>query len=122
MAESQAADAGVTLRTQQVDFEKDTFPIGPWNLIVIVHFLLRPLFDLLPSELADEGMLVCVHPTVSNLKRHEKPPAQFLLEDGELPNLVPALNVIEYTEGWLTEGRHEALIVATKPPKAMNER
>lgn len=37
-----------------------------------------------------------------------------LLEDGELPRLMPpGLEVTTYTEGWTAEGRHEARLVAT---------
>lgn len=113
IAEARAAEANVSISTQQIDLETEPCPPGPWDLIVAVHFLSRPLFEILPTVLAERGTFVCIHPTRTNLQRHDKPSARFLLEDGELPNLVPDLNVIDYKEGWLAEGRHEAVLVAT---------
>lgn len=55
-----------------------------------------------------------IHPTRTNLARHEKPPARFLLEDGELPGLIQGLRIEHYEEGWLSEGRHEAVVVARR--------
>ena len=79
------------------------------------HFLWRQLFDFYPHLLAPGGVLVVVQPTVTNLERHEKPPRPFLLDDGELPTLVGDLDIVHYEEGWLAEGRHEAVIVARRP-------
>ncbi|MEO8497449.1 MAG: class I SAM-dependent methyltransferase [Planctomycetota bacterium] len=112
IAEVRAAEAGVSLATQRIDLEAEPFPPGPWNLIVSVHFLWRPLFDIFPAVLAPGGTLVCIHPTRTNLQRHPKPSARHLLDDGELPRLVKDLSVIHYEEGWLAEGRHEAVLVA----------
>lgn len=114
LAEARAAEAGVTLSTQRIDFEFDPFPAGKWDLIVSVHFLLRPLFVNFPAASAPGGTLVCIHPTRRNLERHAKPPQRFLLEEGELRELANNLQVIHYEEGWLAEGRHEAVLVALK--------
>ena len=113
-AEARAREAGVSIDTQRIDFETEPFPLGPWDLIVIVHFLLRPLFETFPTALAPGGTLVCIHPTTTNLQRHAKPPQRFLLEDGELPGLVNGLEIVHYEESWLSEGRHEAVLVAIK--------
>lgn len=112
LAEARAGEAGVSLQTQHIDLETEPFPSGPWDLIVSVHFLLRPLFEQFPVVLTDGGTLVCIHPTRTNLLRHAKPSCRHLLEDGELPGLVTGLEVIHYQEGWLGEGRHEAVLVA----------
>jgi hypothetical protein len=65
--------------------------------------------------LAPGGLLVVEHPTRSNLLRHEKPGAAFLLDDGELPGLCAGLSIEIYEEGWSQAGRHEARIVARRP-------
>lgn len=109
-----AVEADVSLSTSQIDLEQEPFPPGPWDVILSVHFLFRPLFSLFPQMLADGGMLVCIQPTQSNLERHAKPSKRFLLEDGELPTLVRDLEIIHYQEGWLDEGRHEAVLGARK--------
>lgn len=112
LAATRAAEAGVTVETQRIDFDVDPFPRGAWDLIVSVHFLMRPLFEIFPAALAPGGTLVCIHPTRTNLQRHAKPSERVLLEDGELPGLVKDLKIVHYEEGWLAEGRHEAVLVA----------
>jgi hypothetical protein len=47
-------------------------------------------------------------------KGHEKPPARFLLDDGELPKLIEDLEIVQYEEGWLGEDRHDAVLVARR--------
>ena len=89
-ATEHARSAGVVLRTLEVDLEQEPFPPGPWDLIVCVRFLYRPLFAIIPEELSPGGVLVVAHPTRSNLSRHERPGPRHLLEDGELPGLVHA--------------------------------
>jgi tellurite methyltransferase len=119
LAEKQAImGAGVTLRTLEIDLEQEAFPPGPWDLIVCIRFLWRPLFAIIPEELPPGGILVVVHPTRSNLVRHERPGPQHLLEDGELPGLVRGLEIVTYEEGWTEEGHHEARLVARRgsPP------
>ncbi len=112
ITESRAKQTGVTLDTRQVDLEAEQVPCGTWQLVLCVHFLSRPLFAQLPAVLAPGGTFVCIHPTRSNLERNAKPSERFLLEDGELPNLVSELDVVHYSEGWSSENRHEAVIVA----------
>ncbi len=112
---SRAADAGVSIRTLLVDLETEPFPQGPWDLIVSVCYLWRPLFRTFPAALKPGGILVVVQPTRGNLSRHEKPPAQYLLDDGELPNLVEGLEIVRYHEGWLDGQHHEARLVAWRP-------
>ncbi|MFP6613130.1 MAG: class I SAM-dependent methyltransferase [Pirellulales bacterium] len=114
LAIGRAEVADVRISTMPTDLEASSFPPGPWKMIFSHHFLWRPLFRQYPKVLEDEGVLVVIQPTLKNLKRHEKPPAQFLLDDGELPTLVGDLDVIHYEEGWLAEGRHEAVVVARR--------
>jgi SAM-dependent methyltransferase len=112
LAEEEARRAGVRLTTVALDLEREPLPEGPWDVILSFHYLNRPLFAAYPGLLSPGGRLLVVHPTRSNLLRHQKPSGQFLLEDGELPGLVPGLTVVRYEEGWLEEGRHEARLVA----------
>ena len=113
MVRNRAAAENLIVSTQQVDLETEPFPDGPWDLVVIVHYLWRPLLATIPSVLAPGGIFVCIHPTKSNLTRYSKPSARFLLEDGELPTLVSAMKTIYYREGWQSDGRHEAILVAS---------
>jgi hypothetical protein len=58
---------------------------------------------------------VFCQPTLRNLERHARPGRPYLLVEGELPTLVQGLEVLQYEEGWLEEGRHEARLVARSP-------
>ncbi len=114
-AAEQAAAAGLPLRTVAVDLEREPLPIGPWDLIVVFHYLQRSLFATVPQALAPGGLLVFCQPTRANLERHPHPSARFLLEDGELPGLLTGLEVLRYEEGWLGDDpRHEARLVARR--------
>ena len=109
-----AAAEGLSLTTVEVDLEAAPLPPGPWDLVLCVYFLHRPLFPVLAAELAPGGLLVVAHATRTNLERHPRPGSRWVLEDGELPTLVRGLEVLGYEEGWLEAGRHEARLVARK--------
>jgi SAM-dependent methyltransferase len=93
--------------------EAELLPPGPFNVVLCLNFLWRPLFAALPEVLAPGGLLVFAHPTRSNLQRHAHPSTRFLLDDGELPGLLQGLERVSYTEDWTEEGRHEARLVAS---------
>lgn len=110
-----ARSQGLALSTLRVDLEASPLPRGPWDLVLCTYFLHRPLFAAFARELAPGGWLVVAHATRTNLERHARPGPAHVLEDGELPALVPGLEVVRYEEGWLESGRHEARVVARKP-------
>ncbi|HYO57736.1 class I SAM-dependent methyltransferase [Archangium sp.] len=107
-----AREVGVSLRLQRLDVETEPLPPGPFDVVLCLNFLWRPLFAGFPKVLAPGGLLVFAQPTRSNLQRHAHPSARFLLEDGELPGLLDGLEIVSYTEGWTEEGRHEARLVS----------
>lgn len=109
-----AAVAGVGLHLLQIDLEREPFPAGPFDLVVVLNFLWRPLFAAFPAALAPGGLLVYLQPTRTNLERNPAPSARYLLDDGELPRLVRGLEVVRSEEGWF-DGRHEARLVSRKP-------
>ncbi|MBB76125.1 MAG: SAM-dependent methyltransferase [Planctomycetaceae bacterium] len=115
IAEQRAVEAGVSLTTMELDLEQSAFPAGPWDLLLSSHYLQRSLFPLYPKQLKAGGILVCLQPTLTNLERHSKPSARFLLRPQELPGLVPDLEILHHHEGWLEKDRHEAILVARKP-------
>ena len=114
LARQRAQAVGLDIRTQGVDFETEPIPPGPWDLILCVHFLERCLFPQFAESLRGGGVLVYLHPTRTNLERHAKPPAPFLLEEGELRELAAGLDIIRYDEAWRADGRHQALLVARR--------
>jgi tellurite methyltransferase len=119
LASAAAARAGVALELAERDLDEEPLPPGPFDLVVCLDFLCRPLLSALPTVMAPGALLVCRLATRSNLARHPHPSARFLLEDGELPSLVPGLEVVRQSEGWLADGagepRHEARLLARRP-------
>jgi hypothetical protein len=65
-----------------------------------------------PAAPAPGRLLVVVHPTRSNLRRHTRPGPRHLLGDGELPGLARGLEALRYEEDWTVQVRHEARLVA----------
>ena len=98
--------------TVRADLETDLFPEGPWDLILIVHYLDRELFPTLVPHLAADGLLAFAIATERNLERHDRPPLPYLLREGEAPDLVKGMRILSYAEGWSIEDRHEARVVA----------
>ncbi|AFE05261.1 thiopurine S-methyltransferase [Corallococcus coralloides DSM 2259] len=113
-AETLARDAGVSLTRLRLDLETDALPPGPFDLVVCLNYLWRPLLAAVPKLLAPGGLFVFAQPTRRNLQRHPHPSARFLLEEGELPTLLPELQSLSFTEDWTDTGRHEARLLAQK--------
>jgi len=114
LARERADAQGASIATVQADLEVDPLPAGPWDLILSFHYLHRPLFEQFAGLLAPGGLLVFAQPTVRNLERHEKPPRPFLLPEGELATLAAGLEIVECSEAWRDNDRHEALLIARK--------
>ncbi|HJN75568.1 MAG TPA: class I SAM-dependent methyltransferase [Myxococcota bacterium] len=101
------AEKHVRCQTLVRDVEVHGPPDGPWDLVLIHHFLHRPVFAALDCE-----MLVFVQPTTTNLERHERPSRRFLLEPTEVRDLLQHMQIVHIEEDWGPEGRHEARVVA----------
>lgn len=115
VARERATAKGVLVKSLVHDLEEGGQVSGTWDLIVSVCYLHRPLFEKIPAMLSPGGYLVVVQPTQTNLERHDRPPAPFLLENQELPRLAESLEVVHYEEGWLEDGRYDAALIARKP-------
>ncbi len=106
---------GVVVSTVLADLEEAPLPVGPWDLIVCFHYLQRSLFPQFAARLRPGGLLVAEIATRRNLERHDRPPAEYVLEEGEAPDLLPPLEAILYNECWTEANRHEARIIARRP-------
>lgn len=104
------------LETLALDLDHQPLPAGPFDVVLLCYFLDRRVYAELPARLAPGGLVVVVHPTMKNLERHASPAAQHLLDPGELPRLVPGVEILHYDERWSDEGRHEARLVGRRPP------
>jgi tellurite methyltransferase len=103
------------ITTVESDLETGLFPEGPWDLILVVHYLDRELFPTMRAQLADHGLLAFAIATERNLERHDRPPPPYLLSRGEAPGLVEGMRLVHYAEGWSVEDRHEARVIAVHP-------
>ena len=111
-AAASARESGLPLRTLRLDVEEEPLPPGPFDVVLCLNYLWRPLFAAFPGVLAPGGLLVFAQPTLSNLQQHAHPSARFLLANGELLRLLQGVDILSYSEGWTEAGRYEARLVA----------
>lgn len=114
LARRRAAEAGLAIDTVEIDLEQQPPPAGPFDLILIAYYYCPTLVPRFHKHLAPGGLLVVIQPTRQNLERHDKPPAGFLYEPGELRRLAVGLEIEHYAEGWLADERHDAVLVARR--------
>jgi len=111
--DQEAARRGLSIHTRIVDLETGEPTLAPrsFDLIVVVHYLHRPLFPALVSALRPGGVLVYETFTRAQAARGKPTNPAFLLEPGELVRLVQPLRVIASREGEF-DGRNVASVVA----------
>jgi protein-L-isoaspartate O-methyltransferase len=114
LARERAAAANVKIQTTELDLEQQPLPPGPYDLVLSNCYLCRHLFPHFSNDLTDDGRLVVIQPTKRNLEKNEKPPFDYLLEEGELRKLAAGLEIVHYEEGWSADDRHDAVLVAKK--------
>jgi SAM-dependent methyltransferase len=104
------------VRTRVLDLESGTPDIGvdAFDLIVVIHYLHRPLFPALIAALRPRGLLIYETFTRAQAARGKPTNPDFLLEPGELVRLVAPLEVIAQREGAF-DGRDVASVVARAP-------
>ena len=112
LAVEAAEAAGLRLHTLVGDLD-DGMPDGQWDVVLVSFVLMRPYLDQLAALVAPGGVFMMVHPTHSNLERHEKPGKSWLFADGEFTG-VPGLRTEFLEEGWDARGRHEVRYVGRR--------
>lgn len=111
-----ATRLGLPVAAEVLDLESEGVEVGDaaYELVVVAHYLHRPLFPALRQALVPGGVLVYETFTVDQaLHGHPRNPA-FLLEHGELPRLVAPLEVLRQRDGEF-RGRRVAGVVAVRP-------
>ncbi|HEY5926526.1 MAG TPA: class I SAM-dependent methyltransferase [Kofleriaceae bacterium] len=123
--ERRAATAGLASRMKFVRHDLDReLPFAPlFDLVLIFHYLNRARRDDYAGLLHEGGILVAAQPTVENLTRHAKPSREYCVEAGELERWVRELgmDVLTAREGWNTENRHEAAVIAKRRSRVVKE-
>lgn len=117
-ARVRADAAGVQLTVLRRALEIATLPAGPFAVVLSNRYLDPEVWRAAAELLGPDGRLLISQPTVRNLERHARPPRDWLLDEGALAAFaatLEGLEVIELTEGWTDEDRHEARAVLRRP-------
>ena len=111
----EASRRSLSISTEVVDLENGQPFLQPdsFDLIVVVHYLHRPLFPSIVSALRRGGVLVYETFTRAQAARGKPTNPAFLLEAGELLTLVRPLTVLAAREGDF-DGRMVASVVAAR--------
>ena len=106
---------GLPLTALTVDLESGGVTLGEavYDVVVVVHYLHRPLFPALLAALRPGGVLVYETFIVAQAARGRPTNPAFLLEAGELSRLVAPLEIVAAREGDY-EGRMVSSVVAVK--------
>jgi SAM-dependent methyltransferase len=111
----EAARLGLPVQAIPLDLERADVSLGEsvYDVIVVVHYLHRPLFPALRAALRPGGVLVYETFTRAQARRGKPTNPDFLLETGELVRLVAPLEIVAGREGE-AEGKDLASIVARR--------
>ena len=103
------------LRADVVDLEQESpvLPQEAFDVIVVVHYLHRPLFPDLKASLRRGGILVYETFTLAQAERGKPTNPAFLLEPGELRELVQPFEILIEREGDF-EGKMLASVIARR--------
>jgi hypothetical protein len=112
-----ARSCDVALATLEIDLAENDLPGGPWDVIMVFHYLDRRLFSTFARLVQPGGIVIGSLATVRNLERNKRPPLPYLLDEGELPGLIDGLDLTNYDESW-EDGHHDARFVARRPQQA----
>lgn len=107
---------GLPVATRALDLEAGQPDLGEdaFDVVLVVHFLHRPLFPALRRALARGGLLIYETFTREQAKLSKPTNPAFLLDPGELPKLCEGLEIVRQREGEF-EGRHVAAVAARRP-------
>lgn len=109
----EARRRGLGVHVEVTDLESGPVSLGDavYDVIVVVHYLHRPLFPALIAALRPGGVLVYETFTRAQAARGKPTNPAFLLESGELARLVAPLEILRQREGDYEE-RWVASVVA----------
>ena len=112
---AEAESRGLSLEADVLDLEDGEADLGreAYDLVLVVHYLHRPLFPALIRALAPGGVLVYETFSVDQARRGKPTCPDFLLQHGELRERLAPLCVLRERDG-VFEDRDVASIVARK--------
>ncbi len=107
---------GLPLNTRQVDLETGEGPFleqACYDLVLVTRYLHRPLFAELRAALRPGGLLFYETFTVEQAAQGHPTRPEFLLQPGELEQLVAPLEILHRRQGE-HDGAHTAAVVARR--------
>ena len=112
---TEAGRRGVAVQADVADLEAGDTDLGreAYDLIVVVHYLHRPLFPALLRALAPGGYLLYETFTVDQARRGRPSNPDYLLRHGELREWLASLAILGERDGAF-EGRDVASAMARK--------
>jgi SAM-dependent methyltransferase len=115
---AEAARQGVGVAADVVDLEAGEVRLGneAYDLIVVVHYLHRPLFPQLVQALAPGGVLIYETFSVDQALQGKPTTPAFLLHHGELRGYLTTLTLIRELDGTLEGGQVSAISVRKPGP------
>jgi tellurite methyltransferase len=114
-----ARTRGLAIHARVADLEREALPTQRYDVVVLINYLQRSLFDTIASTLTSEGLLVAETVTrahIEQLGRSFDP--RFVLDSHELERAFPSLTVMRYHEGIVERaGRARAVasLLARRP-------
>jgi hypothetical protein len=102
--------------TVELDLEEQPLPAGPFDLVVCTNFYDPAVWAGLAGRLRPGGLAIVIQPTLENLERNPKPARPHLIPPGGILSLLPGLEPVVLEEGWSSEDRHEARLLARRAP------
>ena len=112
--EAQRRGLPLTAEVRDLETGGDPWPMDAYDVIVVVHYLHRPLFPALQAALRAGGLLVYETFTREQAERGKPTNPAFLLEPGELRELLRPLEIVVEREGDF-EGKMLASVIARRP-------
>jgi SAM-dependent methyltransferase len=111
------------IRWQRLDLERgDPPPDDPFDLVMGFRYLHRPLFARFADWLRPGGRVMYETFTTLHRERHGRPARDaFVLQPGELARLLPAFDVLHFSEDWRGDGSHTASLLARCPADSRPE-
>jgi tellurite methyltransferase len=113
-----AHGAEVHARVAYLEREAGSLPADRYAVVVLINYLQRDLFTVIPSTLAPGGIVIAETVTRAHIEQLTRPfDPRFVLEPGELATAFVGLHVLHYHEAVLQRGgrpRAVASIVAER--------
>jgi tellurite methyltransferase len=110
----------LAIEARLADLEQVDATLGQtaYDVIVVVHYLHRPLFPAIVTALRPHGLLIYETFTRAQARRGKPTNPAYLLEPGELRRLTAGLTLVDEREGEFGN-RDIASIVCRKPPNTL---